>query len=805
MQNYRAYETIKNHAKKIIKDYEKVIIAREEVDIENTDILIQKVKDKIASIKDNKNTLPKNFKKLNKDNSTLDFRNTFDDDFRHYNDYIPKITINQDLKSKSNNHFSSEFYQMKESNSFDLEDNLLDSSDFLNFKKIDHCNKYQPDPFFLCNKYLEIKYTDISEKNYKKEKINFNLLLKFKNENKESILYPDQSSPLFLKYADLVFEQERAKKRENQLFERLKDEDSIFETKEDLEEQDNKKKKEPGHIIGKNRLNENQADPKSILNNPLKNYQSWAVELISQNFKVEPQNNNKVRGKHQVDFFNSIITETGLKIIDIQTKDLKFDAKEPKEFFTYDAKSITFGINLTGLVDKLNVNTQKKNKRGIIIEGPTVTWTRIKGQVDTYIHKGWFDLRKTDNKILDKNEKNNKKSDNNQEPSQKNASKEDGSFAIKNFYKGKQHFKPNPTPDKENPKDAQIKFYSEKLEELGNKSYPEILQQIKNYYSSLFPNPEKDDFPKLRYLSDPLTTEAVLPLASKKKESIESISWHQNLRRLILKGLDIKNNFQRLFSLLSENKINLEYLCLEATSSSSNAFDLDNPALKNYFANNLELTDIHFINYKFESFKSLMNLLLSKVFTIAKDQNKFGKYQYDIPYKNISIKKTLNDLTTSEIDLNELYNFFKTITVNYGNIHSFKTPFGKLDLSGSETTNIEGLIRIVNDFKIIRELNLSNTKITDYKNKSDSDPTKNILINCKDFLPSLAVKFNFPQLDKSFGNDEIFFDYSNNMLPLLENLYLYDTPITKETFTELLFLFKVIQLTLKYYDTYFSL
>jgi hypothetical protein len=792
MQNFRAYETIKDHAKKILKDYEKVIIAREEVENEDTNKLIQTIKDKIASINENKKTLPKAKKKYKNDSSILDLKNTFDDDFRQYNDYIPKITIHQDLKNKSNNHYSSEFYQMKESKLFDMEDNLLEKSDFLNFKKINDCQKYKPDPHFLRNKYLEIKYTEVSEKNYLKEKLNFNLLLKRKNENKDAIFYPDESSPLFHKYAELVFEQERAKKRENQLYERLKDDDSIFETKEDLEEQDNKKKKETSHMIGKNRLNDNQADPKSIINNPLKNYQSWAVELLSHNFKQEPINNKKIRTKAQIDIFNSIITETGLKIIDIQTKDLKYDPKEPKEFFSYDAKSITFGISLTGMVDKLNVNTQKKNKRGIIIEGPIVTWTRVKGQVDTQIHKGWFDLRKADNKIPDKNEKNSKKTDNNQEFLQKIASKEDGSFTIKNFYKGKQHFKPSSISDKENPKDAQIKFHSEKLEELGNKTYPEVLQQIKYYYSSLFPNPEKDDFPKLRYLSDPLTVEAILPLASKKRESIEIISWHQNLKRLILKGLDVKNNFQRLFSLLAENKINLEYLCLEATNTSSNTFDLDNQALKNYFANNLELTDVHFINYKFESFKSLMNLLLSKVFTITKDPKIFGKYKYDIPYKNISIKKTLNDLTTSEIDLNELYNFFKTISVNYGNVHSFKTPFGKLDLSGSETTNIEGLIRIVNDFKIIRELNLSNTKYSDYKNKFDSDPTKNILINYKDFLPSLAVKFNFPQIDKDFGNDGIFFDYSNNMLPLLEHLYLYDTPITKETFTELLFLFKVI-------------
>jgi hypothetical protein len=81
--------------------------------------------------------------------------------------------------------------------------------------------------------------------------------------------------------------------------------------------------------------------------------------------------------------------------------------------------------------------------------------------------------------------------------------------------------------------------------------------------------------------------------------------------------------------------------------------------------------------------------------------------------------------------------------------------------------------------------------------------TSNYLINNIEFLKSINFKHNYYEKRKSGDDDAVFFqklqkmivfygyDYSNNLLPLLQTIYVYETPITKEAFVELINLFRV--------------
>jgi hypothetical protein len=97
-------------------------------------------------------------------------------------------------------------------------------------------------------------------------------------------------------------------------------------------------------------------------------------------------------------------------------------------------------------------------------------------------------------------------------------------------------------------------------------------------------------------------------------------------------------------------------------------------------------------------------------------------------------------------------------------------------------------------FKSDPNLNSRNEKIT---------KSSNFLINNNEFLKSINFKHTFYEQRKSQDDDTNFFsrmqkaslslgyEYNNGLLPLLQTIYCYETPITKETFVDLINLFRV--------------
>lgn len=87
------------------------------------------------------------------------------------------------------------------------------------------------------------------------------------------------------------------------------------------------------------------------------------------------------------------------------------------------------------------------------------------------------------------------------------------------------------------------------------------------------------------------------------------------------------------------------------------------------------------------------------------------------------------------------------------------------------------------------------------RNEKISQPLfqHNFLINDLDFLKNIIIKhshsFEYHNNGVNFyQSKESGFDFSNGLQPLLKNIYLGETPITSDTFSELLSLFRVTYL-----------
>jgi hypothetical protein len=348
-----------------------------------------------------------------------------------------------------------------------------------------------------------------------------------------------------------------------------------------------------------------------------------------------------------------------------------------------------------------------------------------------------------------------------------------------------------------------IIFRSDIFKEFSNKSFKDYFEQIRRYYHTInYMLRDKFDYPNLKFISDPRITSYNQNNVNK-KHILDNIDWHLKLRVLSLRGLD-KNSLSKLFQSLYLNDIRLQSLTLEA-SNTNNTFsqieiEPNNVHIKHYFKKASSVTDFHLVNFKITDIKVILDYLRLKFDTV---KNLSEDEDYELPFKNLSFKKPNNSNVSCTIDLNELFLFFNEMS-NLGSMERLKSPFDCLDLSGCDCINLESLLGVMNNFKLIRKISLSKTKFTDKLASTKDKFIENIhpscyLINNPNFLPYIIP---------SIGEDHIRgFTMETGIGPLLETLYIYDTPIVYETFTELINLFKVhiINLETKMFYYYLSL
>lgn len=462
------------------------------------------------------------------------------------------------------------------------------------------------------------------------------------------------------------------------------------------------------------------------------------------------------------------------------------------------------------MIDKAIRLNSGYHQRILQIEGPIANWFRYRENQTKNTKKGTFDLRKIG---LVKSEK------------QEDTKMEE--FSVKFKQKDKVGL------DEE----REIKFKSEFFISLSGKTLRHIFDQIKRFYnliSSLL-KANRVDYQKLRFLSDPNITQLNLFKEDSNPETIknmiENLDWHLNLKKVHLRGLD-RTNMNKFFSAMNNStEILLESITIESTKNSYMIeFDESiNPwiiSMRTFFEKEscAKLEEFHLVDVKIPDIKRVLDILRGKFMVLKKKYQKNDENEIKLPFTKLSFKKSLdNPQSQINICLKELALFFNDMSILFEN--KFVNVFECLDISGAECLNIQGLLLIINNFKIIRELKISATKLylptkSNFKEKSfcsqhQGKPTNNLplntyLINNVEFLKSLNYKeikypdefankkddnhfFKTSQFSNTiFEYSKTFFNPSLNKInePILSSLYVLDTPISTEAFSELLQFYK---------------
>ena len=376
-------------------------------------------------------------------------------------------------------------------------------------------------------------------------------------------------------------------------------------------------------------------------------------------------------------------------------------------------------------------------------------------------------------------------------------------------------------------------FTSRKIVEFGNKTFKYFFHQLQKYFNELLNNINKASYSILKFLSDTQCTSLELSLEHQ-KDLIDYIYWHPNLQILTIPSSFVS----KLNEVMSKSdwECKLHTLTIKKSVSSSNANDNPETDLKNIFINPVSLTiqNIHFIDVSYT--KKLLEALFIHIDRFYEDfipeiknnkccikSEEFEEIKANkLPIINLSWKKSPNiDSSSKSEDTVHLkgiyyllmYMLIKALKYNNGTLPEV---FNKLDLSESTVNDdISYLVKIITKFKIIKELDISNTKCLSAKKVIDST----------DFLSSIKLTKNYTEifgqqkffevtLDKILNEINLFrddskdinhintnlnvdedncYDYSMGILPILEKIYIHNTDAKEDVSKDIYYLFKKLK------------
>ena len=275
-------------------------------------------------------------------------------------------------------------------------------------------------------------------------------------------------------------------------------------------------------------------------------------------------------------------------------------------------------------------------------------------------------------------------------------------------------------------------------------------------------------------------------------------------------------------------------LTIKKSVNSSNTNDNPESDLKKIFNNPASLTiqNIHFIDVSYS--KKLLEALIKHIDTFYTDyieeienracnisSEEFRNLKINkLPIINLSWKKTPNIDGSSKTEDTVyvkgiyyllMYMLIKALKYNNGTLPEV---FNKLDLSESTVNDdISYLVKIITKFKIIKELDISNTKLLNSKKVIDST----------DFLSNIKLTENYTEiydqqhfydftLDKMLNEINIIkepdtkeknvnsgnialdndnsYDYSMGIFPILEKIYIHNTDAKEDVSKDVYNLFK---------------
>ena len=699
---------------------------------------------------------------------------------------------------------------------------------------------------FFMNRYVEYSYQDKGDKLYESGDLFRQLFDKKVKSDKNQEIYIAKQDSIYLDIYKKLLKQMKDEKKENI----------------------------PKPFTDSSSREEGKLASDEIKN--INRYKSFRNEKKSKSsLSGEEKEKNPKNDEFKTYFLSKISAFESTSIVQLgNNNDSMADFNNEKEIFSLgkNVSEVTFNIDVEAdILKKGRRRAKREMKKRIRIKGPIVSIYKPQSsnkELQTFEDRSYFDLRyiNLEEKDIENNNKqkiNNKfmKKTGNNVTKKKSVKGEINESVLnlnkindpENYYKQKFSIKKITKKNKEIRKP--VIFYSNKIVEFQNKSLASLFIELQKYYKEFLFNIENASYKSLKFLSNPNCQSLELhPLESQKL--LNNLYWHPKIQTLT-----IPTSFVASLKLVMEAK---NWECILTTLTVIQDMGVSSPTFEesilNLFSgtNSIPIQNIHFINVPYnkkivkalfkhiELFYSITNDILNNIFgskpnskrilSNSSDKDFTSYVEVDdpktlfflniqktkLPIINLSWKKTpnakLNKINFEEsIDLRGIYYILMDMLIKAYKFNNHKLPevFNKLDLSETIVTDDIGfLVKIITKFKIIKELDVSNTKLYSSGKVINSDNFLKRIKLTNDFMKVINSEEESTFMEKTLKEIEFFkncteqernqlpinlkdeetsYTYFMGIFPILEKLYVYNTDIKENIARDIYVLFKKLK------------
>ena len=763
--------------------------------------------------------------------------------------YIPKIEYLTKKSHQNVNNFNlfnnDNMIFNPSSNSFSSETTAIDKDSSKKVEQrtkiirndIDYDNKIKP--LFFMNRYVEYSYQDKGDYLYENGDLFRHLF--------EKKIKKDKNQDLFIAKQDTIY----------------------LDTYKKLLKQMKEEKNE----IAANPLSDSSSrEDGKLASDELKNinrYKAYKNELNQKlNISGIGQEKNLNKFDYKSYFLTKITThENNSSSPGVNNNESLGELNNDKEIVSLgkNVSEVSFNIDVEAEILKNGKRKNKKDiKRKIRINGPIVNIFKPQNsneELKIMEDKSYFDLRYI--KLEDNEEELNNQINN------YNRYKKTGNEYTKKISEEvnlinqpqiiyRQKFSINKIKKDEKEIKKPIIFYSNKIEEFQNKSLASLLIELQNYYKEFLFNVENASYKSLKFLSNPNCQIFELhPLECQKL--LNNLYWHPKVQIL-----SIPTSFIASLKIVMDAR---NWECNITTLTVIQDMGVSSPTFEesifNLFSgiNSIPIQNIHFIDVPYnkkianalfkhiEVFYSITNDILNTIFASKPNSKRFSSNSSEkdfisneeidkidnpktkffmslqktkLPIINLSWKKTPNSKLSKTnfeeaVDLRGIYYILMDMLIKAYKFNNHKLPevFNKLDISETTVTDdVVFLVKIITQFKIIKELDISNTKLFSSGKVINSDNflkkiklTNDIdgIFNSEEeakFMDETMKEIAFfkycteqerNNLPINLKDEQICYNYFMGIFPILEKLYVYNTDIKESVARDIYVLFKKLK------------
>ena len=763
--------------------------------------------------------------------------------------YIPKIEYLTKKSHQNVNNFNlfnnDNMIFNPSSNSFSSETTAIDKDSSKKVEQrtkiirndIDYDNKIKP--LFFMNRYVEYSYQDKGDYLYENGDLFRHLF--------EKKIKKDKNQDLFIAKQDTIY----------------------LDTYKKLLKQMKEEKNE----IAANPLSDSSSrEDGKLASDELKNinrYKAYKNELNQKlNISGIGQEKNLNKFDYKSYFLTKITThENNSSSPGVNNNESLGELNNDKEIVSLgkNVSEVSFNIDVEAEILKKGKRKNKKDiKRKIRINGPIVNIFKPQNsneELKIMEDKSYFDLRYI--KLEDNEEELNNQINN------YNRYKKTGNEYTKKISEEvnlinqpqiiyRQKFSINKIKKDEKEIKKPIIFYSNKIEEFQNKSLASLLIELQNYYKEFLFNVENASYKSLKFLSNPNCQIFELhPLECQKL--LNNLYWHPKVQIL-----SIPTSFIASLKIVMDAR---NWECNITTLTVIQDMGVSSPTFEesifNLFSgiNSIPIQNIHFIDVPYnkkianalfkhiEVFYSITNDILNTIFASKPNSKRFSSNSSEkdfisneeidkidnpktkffmslqktkLPIINLSWKKTPNSKLSKTnfeeaVDLRGIYYILMDMLIKAYKFNNHKLPevFNKLDISETTVTDdVVFLVKIITQFKIIKELDISNTKLFSSGKVINSDNflkkiklTNDIdgIFNSEEeakFMDETMKEISFfkycteqerNNLPINLKDEQICYNYFMGIFPILEKLYVYNTDIKESVARDIYVLFKKLK------------